>query len=240
MLFRGSVGVLFACAVLNGSAGASPIDVSRVSPPTTAGALAEGAFTPPPKAFFPFCAKFARQCVRTGGDGPVTLDQKHWSELVAVNRRVNSRIKPKAEPAGVDIWTLGAREGDCDAYALEKRKELMDLGWSSSALQLTVVYVASGEAHLVLTARTDGGEFVLDNLRAEVLGVESVGYRFVMRQSTIHPRLWVSVDRVEARHTTVASAEPASQGPAHAPSIDVAVGEQLLGGSKHDPEVKPN
>lgn len=208
MLLRSSVAMLFACFLSNGHAGASPI--SRVATPElrTAAALAEGGFTAPPKAFYLFCAKFSRQCVRAGVDGSMALNEQRWSQLVRVNERVNRSIKVRPEPAGIDVWKLGAKEGDCDAFAIQKRKELMDLGWSASALLLTVVYPGLSEAHLVLTVRTDHGEFVLDNLRDAVLGVEAVGYQFVMRQSAIHPRLWVSIERVNTMDAKVAAAAP--------------------------------
>lgn len=207
MAIRGSIAMLCAYILLNGNAGAAPVNHDGNASIPAAGALSEGEFTPPPKAFFTFCAKFAQQCVRFGLDSRVVLDRRRWSELKLVNGRVNERIQPKPDPVGRDVWTLGAKAGDCDEYAIEKRKELMDLGWPSSALRLTVVRVGSGEAHLVLTVRTEDGEFVLDNLKSAVLAVEAVGYRFVMRQSAIHPRLWVSIDRVMFPLATVKTAK---------------------------------
>jgi predicted transglutaminase-like cysteine proteinase len=103
----------------------------------------------------------------------------------------------------VDVWTINAREGDCDAFAIEKRKELLDIGWPSSALSLTVAY-HHGEAHLLLTVRTDRGELVLDNLRSAVIGVKDTSYRYVMRQSSIHPQLWVSIASVAVEASTLA------------------------------------
>lgn len=207
MLLLRSTAIIYALNLPIGSADAGvPVFGGATDPSLkTVGSLSEGGFTAPPQAFFQFCTRFVRQCVRSGGSKPVALVEERWSELSEVNAGVNRRIKPRAEPPGVDIWTLGAREGDCDAFAIEKRKELIDLGWPSSALNLTVVYARSSEAHLVLTVRTDHGEFVLDNLRSEVLGVESVGYTFVMRQSAMHPRLWVSIDRVKAGSMIVAN-----------------------------------
>ncbi len=157
------------------------------------GTLDEGAFTSPPKAFLDFCERYVSQCVRAGSTGIAILDSKRWSELLRINLAVNRSIRPSADAADIDNWILGASRGACNDYAVEKRKQLLDLGWPSAALALTVVYTNSGEAHLVLTVRTDRGDYVLDNLRGVILPVDALGYLYVMRQSSVHPRLWVRV-----------------------------------------------
>ncbi len=118
------------------------------------------------------------------------------ANLQGINTSVNRRIRPRSDDQGTDVWTVGAAEGDCDDYAVEKRKELLDRSWPSAALSLSVDYLRSGEAHLFLTVRTDRGEFALDNLRSRTVAADRAGYRFVARQSTIHPRLWVQVDGI--------------------------------------------
>lgn len=177
------------------------------------GALEEGAFAAPPKAFLGYCDRYVSQCVRVGTEEIVTLDERRWSQLLYVNLAVNRRIRPTSDAFDIDNWILGASHGACNAYAIEKRKELLDLGWPSAALALTVVYTGWGQAHLVLTARTDRGDYVLDNLRGAVLLVDFVDYRWVMRQSTVHPRLWVSVEGVSSNvvaqvETTAPNANP--------------------------------
>jgi len=199
-----SVSLASLCLCLNGAFSA-PASGNYARQDDAASKLTEGAFTPPPPAFALFCERFSHQCLRSGAAETIRLDPFRWSQLVKVNATVNRRIKPKPEPAGVDVWTINAHEGDCDAFAIEKRKELLDLGWPSASLSLTVAYARESEAHLVLTVRTDRGEYLLDNLRNAVVGVNDVSYRFVMRQSAIHPRLWVMIsDAQTLKASTVA------------------------------------
>ncbi len=51
-----------------------------------------------------------------------------------------------------------------------KRAQLMARGISPS--QLLITMVQGSEAHVVLAVRTDRGDYILDNLRDEVLPVE--------------------------------------------------------------------
>ncbi len=83
--------------------------------------------------------------------------------------------------------------GDCEDYALLKRHELMRLGWPSSALLITVVRDERGEGHAVLTARTAGGDLILDNKVNEVRLWSSTPYQFLLRQSWANPQAWMSL-----------------------------------------------
>jgi predicted transglutaminase-like cysteine proteinase len=51
----------------------------------------------------------------------------------------------------------------------------------------------NGDGHAVLTVKTDKGEFILDNQRAEILLWSENGYHYVKRQSQSDPNLWVSL-----------------------------------------------
>jgi predicted transglutaminase-like cysteine proteinase len=83
--------------------------------------------------------------------------------------------------------------GDCEDYALLKRKLLMQAGWPRQALLMTVVRDLNGDGHAVLTVKTDKGEFVLDNERAEILLWSETGYQFVKRQSQTDPNTWIAL-----------------------------------------------
>lgn len=185
-----------ALGIMSGSAHAIPAGIGRglIDTLPSGGRLAEGVFTPAPHALDMFCATWGDQCVSSGAGAVATLDGPRWAELKAVNDRVNRKIRAKADQPGNDVWSLGVDEGDCDDYAVEKRKELTDLGWPAAALSLTVAFTQSGEGHLLLTVRTDRGDFALDNLRRSIVSVDRAGYRWVARQSPIHPRLWVRID----------------------------------------------
>jgi predicted transglutaminase-like cysteine proteinase len=196
---------LWGAAVLLGLAVLAGTDVMafpRVSDPTQRQALPKGGFltdrdfTPAHLGFRNFCDRYAEQCSSDGKGTVVDLDAEKWDDLVAVNDLVNDRVEPDTYGTDYENWSLEATRGHCNEYAIQKRKELVDRGWPIAALSLAVAHTRfdSGNVfHLVLTVRTDHGDFVLDNLRRKVLPVTKTGYGFMMRQSTIHPRLWVRV-----------------------------------------------
>lgn len=153
----------------------------------------------PPYGFVQFCDENPAECV----SGP--LEQSRFnatparlSELDEVNRHVNRTIQPitDLEHYGVtEYWSLpNDGKGDCEDYALLKRHELIKRGWPVSSLLMTVVRDEKGEGHAVLTARTQQGDFVLDNKAEEVKLWYQTPYEFVMRQSYLNARAWISLD----------------------------------------------
>jgi predicted transglutaminase-like cysteine proteinase len=159
-----------------------------------------------PYGFVNFCERAPRECLQ----GPLEeqrfdLTAERRTELETVNTAINHDIAPVTdiELYGVaDYWTLPRRQGDCEDYVLLKRKRLMELGWPASALLITVVRDERGDGHAVLTARTQQGDFVLDNKTDEIRLWYQVPYRFVMRQSYLNPRVWLSLDARE-RHQSL-------------------------------------
>jgi predicted transglutaminase-like cysteine proteinase len=157
--------------------------------------------TQPPYAFVSFCERMPRECAR----GPQE-DQRFYAtagrmaELDAINRSVNHEIEPMTdiELYGMtDYWTVPSTKGDCEDYVLLKRKRLLALGWPPSSLLITVVRDERGEGHAVLTARTMQGDFILDNKTDEIKVWHRTKYDFVMRQSYLDPRVWMSLDPKE-------------------------------------------
>ncbi|MCO5091039.1 transglutaminase-like cysteine peptidase [Bosea sp. (in: a-proteobacteria)] len=144
-----------------------------------------------PIAAVKFCLDYRDQC-RASDEERVTLTQESWAELVAVNARINRRIAPDAGKHGYD-WSLETTFGNCNDYAVQKRQALIERGFPISALSLTVAVTPRAEGHLVLTVRTDRGDFVLDNLRPSVVAWSRTGYRMIKRQSAADPAVWVTV-----------------------------------------------
>lgn len=81
-------------------------------------------------------------------------------ELNLVNTNVN-KIPYKSEYG--DDWTPITDEGDCDSFATEKYRRLVELGWPKSALRLATCWTERGEYHAVLLADLEGTTYVLDN-----------------------------------------------------------------------------
>lgn len=149
-----------------------------------------------PAAFYQFCAQNPSQCAAKGSGGAMKMDAKRWSELRSINGLVNRSIRetPDGGPNG-DQWKvlIGGGNGDCEDFALTKRAKLIQAGWPSSALLMTVVRTRRGDGHAVLTVRTNEGDFVLDNLHSSIRTPRATGYRFYTRQSESNPRTWVAI-----------------------------------------------
>jgi predicted transglutaminase-like cysteine proteinase len=160
----------------------------------------------PPYGFVRFCEVQPNECVSTAiSDGRFQMTPERLSDLDEINRAVNREIEPATdlEIYGVnELWTVPKVRGDCEDFALLKRQRLMEQGWPSNALLLTVVRDEKNEGHAILTARTSQGDFVLDNKIDAVRLWNNTPYHFVMRQSYIDPKVWVSLD----------GADPASPG----------------------------
>jgi predicted transglutaminase-like cysteine proteinase len=189
---------------------ASAGSTAKASYPATAplgGALTDTDFVTAPHAFQNFCLAHANQCVSHGHASRVNLDSARLAELEDVNRRVNQDIRPlPAAPAG-DAYRLGVSAGSCNEYAVEKRRRLLARGWSAAALSLAVVLLPDSRGHLVLTARTNRGDLVLDNLSESLMAANQTRYVWLKRQSTIHPMLWVRIGAGSAsRATEIANA----------------------------------
>lgn len=165
----------------------------------------------PPYGFVQFCETQPRLCAGEwrGADRfdatPIRL-----SELDEINRYVNSVIAPVTdmEAYGVEeYWTLPSTAGDCEDYVLLKRQLLMARGWPESALLVTVVRDELGDGHAVLTARTTQGDFILDNKIQDVRIWSATPYQYVMRQSYVNPRAWVSLEEIVVDRPVVTSGQ---------------------------------
>lgn len=161
----------------------------------------------PPYGFVRFCEAQPQECASVSQDeARFSATPERLSELDTVNRTINHAIQPATDTEiyGVnELWTIPTSRGDCEDYALLKRRTLIKRGWPASALLITVVRDEKNEGHAVLTARTTQGDFILDNKVEQVRLWNQTPYHFVMRQSYIDPRVWVSLD---ANDTTTPAA----------------------------------
>lgn len=152
----------------------------------------------PPYGFVRFCESNPQACApQRMEDVRFQPTPERLSELDEVNRWANHVIAPATDQEiyGVsEFWTYPVDRGDCEDYALLKQSVLLARGWPKSSLLLTVVRDEKGEGHAVLTARTAQGDFVLDNKVDDVRLWNTSGYYFIMRQSYLDPRVWVSLD----------------------------------------------
>ena len=166
-----------------------------------------GSQTSVPFGWVDFCARYAGECPNNDlSVEDIDLTTKNYKLIERINRWVNASIEPVSDMEHwgvVDQWDLpNDGKGDCEDYALLKRKMLIEEGLPRQALLLTVVRDKHNEGHAILTIKTNRGEFVLDNLHNEVKPWTATGYRFVKRQSQPNPNVWVSIgDPASAPYT---------------------------------------
>jgi predicted transglutaminase-like cysteine proteinase len=154
--------------------------------------------TLPPMGYVQFCELHESDCRPSGIFADrVQLTDRKFAELKKVNNQVNTAVVPMSDLehyGKIDWWTYPVdNKGDCEDYVLEKRRRLMEHGWSESTLLITVVRDENNEGHAVLTVRTDEGDLILDNKRNDIVSWADTPYTFVKAQSQREPLHWVSL-----------------------------------------------
>jgi predicted transglutaminase-like cysteine proteinase len=166
-----------------------------------AGALPAGAGTAmplgrpvvPPAGFLSFCVRYLRECRPSEGPpAAVELTSETRRELDAVQAQINAAITPREDPAHAWDYAV-AGFGDCNKFALGKRRGLIERGWPRQALSLATATTERGEEHLVLVVHTREGDLVLDNRLAPVVDWTVLPYRWISVQSAARPATWLSV-----------------------------------------------
>jgi len=174
---------------------------------TAATYAAVGAETSVPWGWVDFCERYQGEC-----DGErlsaldINLSAKAIGEIARINKWVNAHVEPVSD---ADHWNMADRwdypfdgRGDCEDYALLKRKLLIEIGFPRQALLMTVVKDEHQEGHAILTLKTSKGEFVLDNLNDDMKPWTMTGYRFVKRQSQEDPNVWVQLGQPQEAPST--------------------------------------
>jgi predicted transglutaminase-like cysteine proteinase len=126
----------------------------------------------------------------------VALTDELWRQLVSVNDLVNRDIRPATDREAwgrEEWWDYPTVAGDCEDYALLKRRDLIQLGWPVGALLLTVLRQSNGDGHAVLTVLTGRGDLILDNLRSPVELWSDTDCQFIKRQARHDTGSWVSI-----------------------------------------------
>jgi predicted transglutaminase-like cysteine proteinase len=160
--------------------------------------IAVGDIVKAPIGWVEFCVEYDPECkTKPMPARDVVLSAQARKDLDRVNRWANVNIKPMTD---MEHWGVVERwnypddgYGDCEDYALLKRRMLTQAGWPREALLMTVVRDKRGDGHAVLTVKTDRGEYILDNQTDDILLWSDTGYRFVKRQSQSDPNVWVSL-----------------------------------------------
>jgi predicted transglutaminase-like cysteine proteinase len=160
----------------------------------------EPEFTPtlPPIGYVAFCARGEDECRYQGKVEKLKLTGETWDQINQVNNYVNGSIRPATDVdvyGALEMWAYPVDAGDCEDFALLKKRYLAGLGISPAEMLMTVLLDEKGEGHAVLTITTDQGDLILDNRRPEILRWDQTGYKFLKRQSQQDPRRWVSLQK---------------------------------------------
>ncbi len=191
-----SKGAVLAGMVLASLVGTA--EIATASPLPHAGYAAMGSRTSVPYGWVDFCNRYSGECDVEPLDAvDIDLTPAALKAIEDVDRKVNAAVTPETD---MDHWGVVDRwdyptdgKGDCEDYALLKRKVLIGEGYPRQALLITVVRDLEGEGHAILTVKTNRGEFVLDNLNDKVLPWSDTGYKFIKRQSQNDPNVWQSI-----------------------------------------------
>ncbi len=139
----------------------------------------------PPTQYTAFCAEEPAACAL---DGETILEWDMTKDTLSeVNASVNTTIRSDSDMAcyGVEeLWTFPDNGwGDCEDFALLKRRELVEMGLPSAALTMAIVHhEVRFFPHAVLVAETTKGTFVLDQLHDDVMCWDALPYRWERRE----------------------------------------------------------
>ncbi|HTN40007.1 MAG TPA: transglutaminase-like cysteine peptidase [Asticcacaulis sp.] len=141
----------------------------------------------------------------------IDLDDSALATLKTVNTRINRSLIADTDARVYhvnDYWqapalTRGAR-GDCEDFALIKRRLLIAQGIPAAALSLAIVRTRYKEEHAVLVVATKQGDFVLDNLAFKVKPWQKTDYEWISRQAPGDDLGWVSLAPARAPDMRVA------------------------------------
>ena len=205
-----AVTVMFSCAGLAIAINKTEASVVYVEPENLR-------FAVEPGGLIELCAADPTVCAATPGPARIVASKANIDLISKIDRDVMREIHyiTDEEQWGVnERWSYPVTGlGDCEDFALEKRRRLIDQGFPANAIAFTFVFIESQitesrSGHLLLTLdmiSPDGHPFELyldinDNWQGgrlfsrSDLGDEISRYDFWKRQSRNDPSLWVIYD----------------------------------------------
>lgn len=157
-----------------------------------------GAITSQPIGHYEFCQTHKDECnIKSTNTVAPRVTEFGWNVVRQINSKVNHDIMPMTDQEifGRDeVWAYPKDVGDCEDFALLKRKLLLEAGFSPADVLMTVVRKPDGEGHAVLTLRTSDGDYILDNLSPDVKLWSETPYRFLKRQASFNTGRWVTIE----------------------------------------------
>lgn len=151
---------------------------------------------PPPKGWLQFCADHPDDCRAGHMAARMKLTKALHDRLDRINRRINAQIAYRSDGKGHDTWRYPDDGfGDCEDYALAKRRALIAAGIPQATLALAEVRdTRTGGLHVILLFHYQNGALALDNNYRDAMRVEDIvgpgEYRFLAVQDRAEPNVW--------------------------------------------------
>lgn len=157
------------------------------------------AFTasPPPTGARQLCGQYTWACASKSAaviSGPREMDL-----IRAINRKVNAttrEVTDQSQYRTAERWALPtSRGGDCEDFALLKKRDLIRAGVDPTKLLIATVLDRNRQAHAVLVYRSANGDLILDNLTNRIKPWSDTRYLFLRMQDPRQPEKWVGIYR---------------------------------------------
>lgn len=140
----------------------------------------------PPAGYSQACPRIEGLCDETS-PVRVVMDSAKWLKLSEIDEFVNRNtfaMSDKNNWQRSDYWSLPRQGlGDCEDFALEKRRLLIKAGWPKGALSIAYVETWEKTGHAVLVVATNEGDLILDNLNWRIVPWDRAPYVFKTIQS---------------------------------------------------------
>lgn len=160
------------------------------------GLLQARAAATPPAGASNLCATYDWACARSA-TARVAFPADALKVLQQVNGFANRAIRPLSDVqqyAVAERWALPTRRGgDCEDYALFKKRALIEAGFPPERLLLASVLDRRMQPHAVLVVRMGPQDLVLDNITSRILPWEKTGYTFLRMQNPRSPDRWIAL-----------------------------------------------
>lgn len=153
------------------------------------------AVSPPPSGARQLCRQYTWAC---SSKVSASMSSRQEMQIIRrINRRVNATtrsVTDQSQYQTVERWALPtSRGGDCEDFALLKKRDLIREGVDPSKLLIATVLDTQRNSHAVLVYRSASGDLVLDNLTNQIKPWTATRYLFLRMQNPQKPSSWVGV-----------------------------------------------
>ena len=153
------------------------------------------AASPPPTGAQQLCRQYSWACATKSSAS--MSHQREMQIIQRVNRHVNATtrsVTDQSQYRTTERWALPtSRGGDCEDFALLKKRDLIRAGIDPNKLLIATVLDTQRNAHAVLVYRSASGDLVLDNLTNQIKPWTATRYLFLRMQNPRKPSSWVGV-----------------------------------------------